>query len=200
MTLTCRSCSASTASPSSLDGLSPAPRSFGAAAAASPIEERRSPALIWRSIESFETNGADPLQSPPTGTAGQQALNYEWVVRQHGNGMDTEGGGFPIWAGPSAHTSYTLLGETGAARAPPLTLFNSHRDWFWPRMNPKMYGQLCWGNASLLAHLTTTVQSMLRAKPDATMVSISQNDNLNQCADAEERAIVRAEGSGSHRR
>ena len=32
---------------------------------------REGPALIWRSMESFETNGADPAQSPPTGTAAQ---------------------------------------------------------------------------------------------------------------------------------
>ena len=43
-----------------------------------------------------------------------------------------------------------------------------------PRNDPKVYGQLCWGNASLLSFLTTTVQKMLRAKPTATMVSISR--------------------------
>ena len=43
-----------------------------------------------------------------------------------------------------------------------------------PRNDPKVYGQLCWGNASLLSFLTTTVQKMLRAKPLATMVSISR--------------------------
>ena len=43
-----------------------------------------------------------------------------------------------------------------------------------PRNDPKVYGQLCWGNASLLSFVTTTVQKMLRAKPDATMVSISR--------------------------
>ena len=41
-----------------------------------------------------------------------------------------------------------------------------------PRNDPKVYGQLCWGNASLLSFLTTTVQKMLRAKPTATMVSL----------------------------
>ena len=43
-----------------------------------------------------------------------------------------------------------------------------------PRNDPKVYGQLCWGNASLLSFLTTTVQKMLRAKPEATMVSLSR--------------------------
>ena len=172
------------------------------AAATVPIEERRTPALIWRSVESYETNGADPHQTPPTGTAAQMDANYVWSLRQHNNGHDGVNcggkcGSFPMWAGASAHTSYTLLGETGAARSPPLAVWTSHREWFWPRTDPKAYGQLCWTNASLLSFITDKVQTMLRANPTATMVSLSQNDNLNQCMDAEEKAVVKAEGSAS---
>ena len=68
---------------------------------------------------------------------------------------------------------------------------------FWPRNDSKTYGQLCWSNASLVAFLTRRIQTMLRANPNATMVSISQNDNLNQCADAAEVAIVKAEGGAA---
>ena len=50
-------------------------------------------------------------------------------------------------------------------------------------------------NWDLRAHLTSHVQAMLRAQPAATMVSVSQNDNLNKCADAEELAVVKAEGA-----
>ena len=144
-----------------------------------------------------ETNGADPMQLPPTGTAAQQAQNYLWLLRARNNGMDTGFGSFPVWAGSSAHTSYTLLGASAAARAPPAELWESHREWFWPRADPKAYGQLCWSNTSLVAYLTQRIQAMLRANPNATMVSISQNDNLNQCADAAELAIVKAEGAPS---
>ena len=158
---------------------------------------RVTPAMIWRSVESGETNGADPMQLPPTGTAAQQAQNYLWLLRARNNGMDTGFGSFPVWAGSSAHTSYTLLGASAAARAPPAELWKSHREWFWPRTDPKAYGQLCWSNASLVAFLTRRIQTMLRANPNATMVSISQNDNLNQCADAAEVAIVKAEGGAA---
>lgn len=158
---------------------------------------RVKPAMIWRSVESGETNGADPMQLPPTGTAAQQAQNYLWLLRARNNGMDTGFGSFPVWAGSSAHTSYTLLGASAAARAPPAELWESHREWFWPRADPKAYGQLCWSNTSLVAYLTQRIQAMLRANPNATMVSISQNDNLNQCADAAELAIVKAEGAPS---
>ena len=102
------------------------------AAAGKPLEQRGSPSLIWRSVESHGTNGADPYQTPPTGTAAQQAANYAWATRQRNNGCcDTAGGSFPVWAGGSAHTAYTLLGESGTARSPPLALWNSHREWFW---------------------------------------------------------------------
>ena len=73
---------------------------------------RVTPAMIWRSVESGETNGADPMQLPPTGTAAQQAQNYLWLLRARNNGMDTGFGSFPVWAGSSAHTSYTLLGAS----------------------------------------------------------------------------------------
>jgi hypothetical protein len=80
---------------------------IAAALAAGIHNETRKPGMIWRSIESFETNGADPLQTPPTGTTEQQAANYRWLVRAHDNSIATEhsGGSFPTWAGPSAHTS-----------------------------------------------------------------------------------------------
>lgn len=115
--------------------LVPSASTIAAAAAAGIHNETRQPGLIWRSIESFETNGAAPLKVPPTGTAEQKAANYRWMVRAHNNGMATEhsGGSFPTWAGASAHSSYTLLGAPDSARAPPAALYASHQDWFWPR-------------------------------------------------------------------
>ena len=41
----------------------------------------------------------------------------------------------------------------------------------------------------------STARGYLKASPKATMISVSQNDNLNQCADAAELAVVKAEGS-----
>ncbi len=37
-------------------------------------------------------------------------------------------------------------------------------------------GQLCWSNASLIAHITARVKQQLRANPQATIISVSQND------------------------
>lgn len=56
-------------------------------------------------------------------------------------------------------------------------------------------GQICFANASLVSYLVSQVKGFLKASPNATMISVSQNDNLNSCADAEELAVVKAEES-----
>ena len=83
-------------------------------------------------------------QSPPSGTAERQALNFLWAARARNNGLGEhiEGGGFPYWVGSSAHTSYSVLGAPHSARAPPRHLWDTHREWFWPRDDPNTYGQV----------------------------------------------------------
>ena len=58
-------------------------------------------------------------------------------------------------------------------------------------------GQLCWHNASLVAHLIEKTRSFLRmpANENATIISISQNDNGLMCRDPAEMAIIDAEKS-----
>ena len=58
-------------------------------------------------------------------------------------------------------------------------------------------GQLCWHNASLVAHLIEKTRSFLRmpANENATIISISQNDNGLMCRDPAEMAIIDAERS-----
>ena len=58
-------------------------------------------------------------------------------------------------------------------------------------------GQLCWHNASLVAHLIDKTRTFLRmpANANATIISISQNDNGLMCRDPAEMAIIDAERS-----
>ena len=100
------------------------------------------------------------------------------------------------------HSIYTLLqaapinGGPRQGAGPPTALFNAHREWFWPRdAGASVGGQVCWTNASLVAQLILATKAVLRAQPDARIMSISQNDNLNQCLSPEELAITHAEGS-----
>lgn len=109
------------------------------------------------------------------------------------------GGVYPVFASPpgDSHTSYSLLdGINHGLGGPPLELFNTHRGWFWPQADNAsgIYGQLCWSNRSLQDFLVKRVKSFLADQPQATLLSVSQNDNSNMCRTKEELAIVQAEG------
>ena len=64
-------------------------------------------------------------------------------------------------------------------------------------VNPMLLspGQLCWSNASLVSFISQNVRSFLRAQPDASIISVSQNDNRDYCQSSAEMAIIKAEGS-----
>jgi hypothetical protein len=73
-------------------------------------------------------------------------------------------------------------------------LFKQFPHWFWPRGSAAVPGQLCWTNSSLIAHIIANVRGFLRAQPAATIVSVSQNDNLNYCQDEPELKVISEEG------
>jgi hypothetical protein len=140
-----------------------------------------------------------PLEFRETYSA-QQIGDQLWTAIKRGNhvlGQDGSAafGGGVVYASPPGfvHTSYAVLGATGSA--PPPALFQTHNAWFWPHNDPNAYGQLCWSNASLIAFVTTQVLGFLRTQPNATIISVSQNDNQNYCRDPAELAIIAEEGS-----
>ena len=94
------------------------------------------------------------------------------------------------------HTSYRLLVPSGVSptAGPPPDLFKQFPQWFWPRGSAAVPGQLCWTNSSLIAHIIANVRGFLRAQPAATIVSVSQNDNLNYCQDEPELKVISEEG------
>eukprot|EP01047_Picozoa_sp_COSAG01_P031345 COSAG01_NODE_2222_length_8137_cov_49.268972_7_plen_148_part_00 len=53
---------------------------------------------------------------------------------------------------------------------------------------------MCYHNASLVEFLTQQVRAMLRAQPGVPWLSITQNDNMNDCMDPEELQILKEEG------
>jgi hypothetical protein len=87
-----------------------------------------------------------------------------------------------------------LLGSN-VSNAPPADLYASNPEWFWPRDDPAAYGQLCWTNSSLVSFMTEQVKTFLAASPEATIISVSQNDNGNFCNTTEEWAVIEEEGS-----
>ena len=57
------------------------------------------------------------------------------------------------------------------------------------------YGQLCWSNVSLQQYLIKQVKAYLSTAPNASIISVSQNDNYRQCKSPQELAINTAEGT-----
>ena len=60
------------------------------------------------------------------------------------------------------HTSYNMLYDYGkfppnencsSSQCPPAELFKTHTEWFWPRNDSTVYGQLCWSNQSLIEYV-----------------------------------------------
>ena len=136
----------------------------------------------------------------------QVSSSSVWATRVGYNGPSSaqpaEHGGHTSYASPPGfvHTSYALLSYPDpppASRGPPAALYEAHPEWFWPRgaAGATTYGQLCWSNASLVAFVTAQARAILRAQPDAAILSVSQNDNGARCLDAAEEALNDASGS-----
>eukprot|EP01045_Picozoa_sp_COSAG04_P017043 COSAG04_NODE_1478_length_6574_cov_5.073359_3_plen_1390_part_01 len=100
------------------------------------------------------------------------------------------------------HTIYRLMCTNGThvdprrcpAMKPPQDLVRMHPSWFWPPGDADAYGQVCYSNASLREYLVSQTKLVLKHSPDARWLSITQNDNENDCMRPEEMAIVEEEG------
>ncbi|GMH95860.1 hypothetical protein TL16_g13243, partial [Triparma laevis f. inornata] len=127
----------------------------------------------------------------------QVTQNEDFAVRIGNNrgNFDSAHGGTVKYAEPPGfvHTSYRLFGDntTDGGKHPPTDLFKTNNEWFWPHDDGTAYGQLC----CLVKYLKVQVKALLDANPDATIISVSQNDNGNYCNDTVEAAIIEEEGS-----
>jgi len=55
-------------------------------------------------------------------------------------------------------------------------------------------GQLCWSNQSLVRLIVANAMHFLRGDPSATIISVSQNDNMLYCRSPAELAIMDQDG------
>ena len=142
------------------------------------LKERQTPALPdWR-----HNNNAN-LEL-------QENAAFSIAARQNNNGgtevytsrdVQKVGGGVR-WASPPGfvHTSFTIV--------PPGELREKHPEWFGET-------QLCWTNRSLIAFVIGRVKGYLEADPNATVISVTQNDGGSACRNAEEDRVAKEEGS-----
>lgn len=119
---------------------------------------------------------------------GYQATHYR--VNGHFNRIPKELGGNNKLLG-WCHTFKRLIPEK--------KYFKDHPEWFalknGKRVGSGTSGQLCLTNDAMRAELTKNVLAWLKRNPDATVVSISQNDNSAYCQCENCKAIDELEGS-----
>lgn len=129
-----------------------------------------------------ETFNLDPNRHP------------QFAARLKSNGQHNElseslGGHYEIlgWC----HSAYNLL--------PPATYFAAHPEWYSFRGGKRdhNHGQLCWTNTEMLAELTKKSLDLIREKPGAGIISISQNDWHGACECEKCAALDKEEGSAA---
>jgi hypothetical protein len=121
------------------------------------------------------------------------AFDPEFAVHNRINGLyrdfgDARGGAVS-YAYSFVHTFYNLV--------PPKEHFATHPEWF-AQINGKRTAersQLCLSNPELLAYVKTRVREWLKEYPQASIVSVSQNDFPTPCQCDACRAIDKEEGS-----
>jgi len=140
------------------------------------LDQHEKPAFEYR--EPFWFPAFDPL----------------WKVRNGANGenhrIPPELGGSVTYKG-FVHTSYSLV--------PPEKYFATHPEWYSLIDGRRTHdnAQLCLSNPELRDFVVQRVKEWLRESPDATIVSVSQNDCFGACQCPNCRAIDDAEGSPS---
>jgi len=140
------------------------------------LNVRQAPAFEYR--EPYWFQGFDPL----------------WKVRNGVNGtthhIPAEWGGCITYKG-FCHTFYLLV--------PPSKYFALHPEWYSLVNGKRTHknAQLCLSNPELRDFVVDRVKAWLREAPDATIISVTQNDCQGACECAKCRAIDEAEGSPS---
>jgi len=122
------------------------------------------------------------------------AFDPVWAARNKANGIRAGGdalqGGRQIYEG-FVHTFYSLI--------PPDTYFAAHPDWFSEIDGKRTFenAQLCLSNEDMRRELVKNLMDRLRAHPEATIASVSQNDCFGPCTCPKCRQADEEEGGPS---
>jgi len=122
------------------------------------------------------------------------AFDHVWAARNKANGTAAGGdalrGGRQIYEG-FVHTFYGLI--------PPAKYFAAHPEWFSEIEGRRTFAnaQLCLTNEEMREELIRNLKERLRARPEATIASVSQNDCFGNCTCPKCRAVDEEEGGPS---
>jgi hypothetical protein len=155
-------------------GVSRIPKS--ARLAIGPLDERQVPML-----ESREPYVADVVRDADWNARNRMNSANAWLDERHG-GKVKFGDGFFV------HTFARLL--------PPEKYFATHPEYFSLTSGKRIKdGQLCCTNPEVIRLCTEEIRKAMRAQPEATVFSVSQNDCGGDCQCPRCQEVVKREGS-----
>ncbi len=122
------------------------------------------------------------------------AFDVDWAWENECNGNS-----FPIPPDKGGHITYKGFVHTSYALVPPAEYFSSHPEWYALIKGKRVDhdAQLCLTDPELRDFVVERVKEWLTNSPDANIISVSQNDDMNACECTNCRALDDAEGSHS---
>jgi hypothetical protein len=119
-----------------------------------------------------------------------EAFDGTWSLRNRTNSSNAS---VPAeWGGNKA---YALFVHTFAQLVPPDRYFKDHPEYFSEHNGKRDPGQLCVTNPEVVKVTAESVKRILKANPNAQIISVSQNDSVPCCACSRCKAVADAEGS-----
>lgn len=151
----------------------------------------------WPTEGSYDVRGVDVTYIPPLEYRATDYPNSrppEFAVRNRLNGQQVQA--TEEWGG---HITYQGFVHTFNALVPPERYFAEHPEYFSEINGQRVaeYTQLCLTNPEVLEIATDTVRRWIQEAPEATIISVSQNDWHNYCQCEECSALAAQEGSQS---
>ena len=141
-----------------------------------PLDETRIPALEYREPFVFD------------------CMDGDWCAR---NRVNSSSARLEARHGGRVRFADGLFVHTFARLVPPAKYFATHPEYFslvhGKRQNG--YAQLCCTNEDVIRICTEQIRAAMRAQPDATVFSVSQNDTDLHCECPRCQALARQEGS-----
>jgi len=152
-----------------------------------PLDERRVPVFEYRETYTWESYDADwMVRNRLNGAGGRGRLLERQGIRPPVPELDAQhGGSIRFGFGFFVHTMEKLV--------PAKELFASHPEYFALWKGRHRPSQVCCTNEAVIRLCTEAIRAGMRAQPEATVFSLSQNDNREYCQCERCEALAQAE-------
>ncbi len=152
-----------------------------------PLDERRVPVFEYRETYTWESYDANWMaRNRLNGAGGRGRLLERQGIRPPVPELDARhGGSIRFGFGFFVHTMEKLV--------PAKELFASHPEYFALWKGRHRPSQVCCTNEAVIRLCTEAIRAGMRAQPEATVFSLSQNDNREYCQCERCEALARAE-------